>query len=104
MAGYGPTIGPDPGMKRPEVCLGNGEGQSCPDEWMLILQSAFQSSFPGEVKLNQPFSGGYITRHHGHEMPWVQLELSRGDFATPLQKSEWVYAALIEAVGEIINL
>jgi N-formylglutamate amidohydrolase len=65
------------------------------------LQSAFQACFPGEVTLNQPFSGGYTTRHHGREMPWVQLELSRGDFATPQQKSEWVYAALAEAVFEI---
>jgi formiminoglutamase len=103
MAANGPPIGPDPGVERPQVCLGNANGQSCPGEWIKILQSAFQAHFPGEVTINQPFSGGYITHFHGHEMPWVQLELSRGDFATPSVKSFWVYAALKEAIGKILN-
>jgi hypothetical protein len=57
--------------------------------------------FPGVVTLNNPFSGGYTTSHHGSEIPWVQIELSRGDFATPRQKFEWVYTALAEAVSKI---
>jgi formiminoglutamase len=103
MAPYGPPAGPDPGVERPQVCLGNVDGQSCPSEWMNILKSAFQAYFPGEVAINQPFSGGYITRFHGHEMPWLQLELSRGDFAAPSVKSSMVYAALKEAIGKISN-
>jgi formiminoglutamase len=101
MAANGPPVGPDPGVERPQVCLGNVDGQSCLGEWMEILKSAFQKVFPGEVTINRPFSGGYITRFHGQEMPWVQLELSRGDFATPSIKSFWVYAALKEAVDKI---
>jgi formiminoglutamase len=103
MAANGPPVGPDPGVERPQVCLGNINGQSCSSEWMEILKSAFQAYFPGEVRLNQPFSGGFITRSHGHEMPWVQLELSRGDFAVPSVKSSWVYAALKEAIGMMLN-
>jgi formiminoglutamase len=103
MAPYGPPVGPDPGVERPQVCLGNVDGQSCPGEWMNILKSAFQTYFPGEVRINQPFSGGYITRFHGREMPWLQLELSRGDFAPPSVKSSMVYAALKEAIGKISN-
>ncbi|MES9956880.1 MAG: N-formylglutamate amidohydrolase [Sedimenticola sp.] len=103
MAAFGPPIGPDPGSERPQVCLGNRSGKSCPDEWMNILQFAFQQQFPGEVTVNQPFSGGYITEFHGAEMPWIQLELSRGDFATPQQKSEWVVNALTSAVHAIIK-
>ncbi|MEW8287777.1 MAG: N-formylglutamate amidohydrolase [Candidatus Thiodiazotropha endolucinida] len=98
MAEFGPPVGPDPGVERPQVCLGNANGESCPDEWMVILQKAFQYYFPGKVAINQPFSGGYITQLHGKEMPWVQLELSRGDFATPTQKNLWVRDALIDAV------
>ena len=101
MAAYGPPVAPDPGVERPQVCLGNAAGHSCPDEWLLILQSAFEACFPGEVTLNRPFAGGYITRHHCREMPWVQLELSRGAFATPEQKSAWVSTAFKEAIQKI---
>jgi formiminoglutamase len=103
MVAIGPPVGPDPGKKRPQACLGNIDGESCPNEWLLFLQSALQKFFPGEVTLNQPFSGGYITRHHGREMPWIQLELSRGDFATPDQKSRWIRDALAEALHRIMQ-
>ena len=101
MAAFGPPVGPDTAAERPQVCLGNAEGRSCPDDWLLIMQSAFQSQFSGEITLNTPFSGGYITKHHGSEMPWIQLELSRGDFASPAEKSIRVKAALTEAVEGI---
>jgi formiminoglutamase len=103
MAAYGPPVGPDPGEKRPQVCLGNADGQSCPDEWMEMLKSAFHTYFPGEVGINQPFSGGYITHYHGHEMPWVQLEISRGDFAAPSVKSSMVYTALKDVIDRFSN-
>jgi len=103
MAAFGPPVGPDPDASRPNVCLGNANGQSCPEEMMDIILSAFQAHFPGEVTVNRPFSGGYITQQHGKEMPWVQLELSRGDFATPEKKSEWVYAALKMAVEGLVS-
>jgi formiminoglutamase len=104
MAEYGPPVGPDPAGKRPQACLGNANGMSCPDEWSTILQCAFQRHFPGEVTVNRPFSGGYITRFHGTEMPWIQLELSRGAFATPEEKSRWVSASLRDAVAQIAEL
>jgi formiminoglutamase len=103
MAATGPPVGPDPDEKRPQVCLGNASGESCPDEWMEILQSSFQRHFPGKITVNQPFSGGYITRHHGHEMPWVQIEISRGEFATPAKKSKWIRDALRESIIKILN-
>lgn len=104
MAAFGPPVGPDPAVERPQVCLGNANGKSCPDEWSTILLRAFQRYFPGEVTLNRPFSGGHITRFHCAEMPWIQLELSRGAFATPAEKSRWVLASLEEAVVAIKQL
>ncbi|MEE4218468.1 MAG: N-formylglutamate amidohydrolase [Xanthomonadales bacterium] len=101
MAEYGPPVGPDPAAKRPQACLGNANGRSCPDAWTAILQRALQTHFPGEVTVNRPFSGGYITRFHGTEMPWIQLELSRGAFASPEEKSRWVAASLEEAAAQI---
>jgi N-formylglutamate deformylase len=104
MAVTGPPVGPDPGVERPQVCLGNGNGESCSNEWMVLLQSAFQRQFPGDVTVNQPFSGGYITQFHGTEMPWIQIELSRGGFATPEQKSKWVINALKSALNAMVKL
>jgi len=101
MAEFGPPVGPDHGTARPQACLGDANGTSCPGEWAAILLRALQRHFPGEVTLNRPFSGGHITRFHCREMPWVQLELSRGAFATPEEKSRWVLAALADAVGQI---
>ena len=103
MAEYGPPVGPDPASKRPQACLGNVNGNSCPDEWTTILQRALQKHFPGEVTVNRPFSGGYITRFHGAEMPWIQLELSRGTFASSGEKSGWVAASIEDAVAQITD-
>ena len=97
MAAVGPPVGPDAGRARPQVCLGNADG-TCPADWMDKLHICFQAHFPGEVSVNRPFSGGYITRFHGREMPWVQLELSRGDFADNAEKSLWVLESLNEWV------
>lgn len=101
MAEYGPPVGPDPAELRPQACLGNVNGQSFPEEWTAIMHSALRRHFPGEVTLNRPFSGGHITRFHGAEMPWMQLELSRGAFATPAEKTRWMLASLEEAVAAI---
>jgi N-formylglutamate amidohydrolase len=93
MAACGPPVGPDPGEERPQVCIGDGNG-ACPRQWAELLAECFRDQFPGEVTINRPFSGGYITRFRGSEMPWVQLELSRGSFASEEQKGTWVLAAL----------
>ncbi|GAB4353522.1 MAG: N-formylglutamate deformylase [Gammaproteobacteria bacterium] len=101
MAAVGPPVGPDPGVERPQVCLGDAGGEACPASWVRVLQECFQSRFPGRVTRNEPFSGGYITRHHGRERPWVQIEISRGDFASPQQKATWVREALADACNRI---
>ena len=95
MAAFGPPVGPDPGQERPQVCLSNGEG-TCPDEWINSLQNAFQRHFEGDVTINSPFRGGYITRNHAEEMPWVQLEISRAPFATDQEKKRRFLAAIAD--------
>ncbi|GAB4372656.1 MAG: N-formylglutamate deformylase [Acidobacteriota bacterium] len=76
MAAVGPPIGPDPGKRRPAVCLGCGDG-TAPEGWMRDLVRVFTEVFGPDVRVNDPFAGGYITRSHAREMPWVQLELAR---------------------------
>jgi formiminoglutamase len=93
MAAVGPPVGPDTGMPRPALCLSNAEG-TCPEEWLRGLARALECSFGCPVGLNEPFRGGYIIRSHANEIPWVQVELSRGDFLDWPEKGRRVLAAL----------
>lgn len=95
MAAVGPPIGPGAGEKRPLICLSNAEG-SCPDAWFKAFAECLERSFEVEVSLNSPFKGGYIVRSHSHEIPWVQLELSRAPFLSHGQKRSRVLRALGE--------
>ena len=97
MLAVGPPIGPGPGQERPRVCLGNADG-TCPEEWMACLQRAFREQFGPGVTVNEPFRGGFITRSHAAEMSWVQLELSRGPFATDAEKRLRVLRSLRTAL------
>jgi N-formylglutamate deformylase len=81
----------DAGKKRPFVCIGNNGNVdggprphallTCPQEWARSLAGAFREEFsgPGDVTLNEPYSGGFIPNaHYWHKgIPWIQLELNR---------------------------
>lgn len=93
MAAKAPPIEADAGRERPPVCIGDAEG-SLPAKWRDSLVRCFENVFKTLVTVNDPFSGGYITRTHAAELPWVQVELSRAPFMTNQQKSECVLTAL----------
>jgi N-formylglutamate amidohydrolase len=93
MVEFGPPISPDPGCERPYVCLSDAEG-TCPGQWFEQFAGCFKSLFGDQVSLNKPFKGGYIIRSHASELPWVQIELSRGAFLSDEQKHERVLQAL----------
>lgn len=94
MAETGPPIGPDTGQRRPHVCLGDAHGISCPALWTRIMAECLDRYFKGDVRINRPFAGGWITRHQHQFMPWMQLELSRAFFASDAEKGERVLKAL----------
>lgn len=49
----------------PDAILGDGDGRTMDEARVRRIQSLFaQNGF--EPALNQPFRGGYITRHYGH--------------------------------------
>ena len=100
MAAAGPPVGPDTGRERPWVCLGYGEG-TCPRSWIEALKSCFENQIGNRVTINDPFSGGYITRHHSNEMPWLQLELSRAPFLSDADKRQMVLNALENLAARI---
>lgn len=100
MLAAGPPIGPGAGLERPHVCLGNADG-TCPDHWMACLAESFREQFGPRVSVNDPFRGGFITRSHAAEMPWVQLELSRAPFASNAEKKQRMLHALTAALERI---
>jgi len=77
MAEYPPPVAPDSNEKRPLVCLGNGNGQSCPPALFDKVVTIFNDVFDGQVSRNKPFAGGYICRNYGQYLPTIQVELSR---------------------------
>lgn len=93
MAAIGPPVGPDPGQERPWVCLSHTEG-TCPNVWLEIMADCFWKTFGYHVAINEPFRGGYIIRSHAEEMPWMQVELSRGDFLSNAEKHQRVLQAI----------
>jgi len=93
MAEFGPPVGPDPGAKRPRICLSNGEG-TCPAEWIEFLADCLEETIGSKVKINKPFKGGYIIKLHARELPWVQLELSREIFFSNEEKKDRLLRAL----------
>lgn len=94
MAAEGPPVSPGPGRVRPKVCLSDCDGKTCPTNWLQALRRCFAAEFDDDVRLNDPFHGGYITRSHGAEMPWVQLELSRAPYCSDVDKQARVLRAL----------
>ena len=99
MASHGPPVGPDAGAARPLVCLSNADG-TCPTMWIEALRDALASRLDGHVAINEPFQGGYITRSHAAEMPWIQIELSRGPFLSREEKRR----AVIQSLSELCRL
>jgi formiminoglutamase len=93
MAAEGPPIGPDPGVERPLVCLGSGQG-SCSEAELAELARCFEDHLGVSVALNQPFSGGYITRSRPGGIRWAQIELSRAAWTTFEAKTRAIRAAL----------
>ncbi|ADU30549.1 N-formylglutamate amidohydrolase [Evansella cellulosilytica] len=97
MLNIGPTTDYAIWEKRPLFCIGNrgsstgeyvSEPITAPPELMHKFKQLLETKFSpiiGDkfdlpiVTMNEPFSGGYITRAHGNVgyIPWIQLEINR---------------------------
>jgi N-formylglutamate amidohydrolase len=93
MAAIAPPVAPDPDMERPVVCLSNDDF-TCSQVWLESLAESFETTFKKEVRINDPFRGGYIIRTHAKEVPWVQLEISRAPFLSNQEKFQLVLESL----------
>ena len=102
MLPYGSAEQADAGRDRPLICLGNyGDGQgrarpggitTCPAAWIRSLADEFEREFPGpgNVAINTPFSGGFISNAHYWRkgIPWIQIEINRA-----LYESESIHSS-----------
>lgn len=81
MLPYPPSMAPDVERPRPTFCISNNDGATCPHAWMEELALALASAFEvglGEIGMNDPFKGGFITRSYGmRPLPWIQVEINR---------------------------
>ncbi|MDH5638154.1 MAG: N-formylglutamate amidohydrolase, partial [Nitrospinota bacterium] len=101
MATVGPSIAPDPGKKRPFICLSNAKTAS-PDAWILKFKEFLEEEFGLPVNVNDPFGGGYIIRRHSTKAPWIQVEFTRDMTVSSGRKREGLLRALSEVV-KLIN-
>ncbi len=115
MLPVGPPGQRDAGKKRPLVCLGNngdrlgnakpGLLSTCPAPVIQALASAFSQLFPGEgnVAINTPFSGGFISNaHYWHKgVPWIQVEINRGLYESEKPAAGGYPVQDAERVGEL---
>jgi formiminoglutamase len=92
MLEHSPAASDKPDLPRPLICLSNrgdehgmpvsGRGPvTCPPEWIRALAESLRQAFAGEgeVAMNDPFAGGYISQFHYKRsgIPWIQIEINR---------------------------
>ena len=71
-----------PGRHAPkaDIILGDGYGTSCAPAWTDFLHATL-AELGFQVRRNDPYAGGFITRHYGRPREGVQviqLEMARG--------------------------
>ena len=121
--GKGPSGAPDRGQKRADLTLGNNggpegsprddrpEGVSCPPDKFLLIAEAFERQ-GFSVSLNQPYSGGFITRHYGPALLAegkfaIQIEMNKdliwdpGEWRIVPQRAEAVRERIYAALADI---
>jgi N-formylglutamate deformylase len=102
---------------RPDIVLGDGHGTACAPAVTAFLHNAFTKAGLN-VRRNDPYAGGYITRHYGRPregVQVVQVEVARAlymnersftktdGFAPLRQVIEAILSALIGASAELLG-
>jgi N-formylglutamate deformylase len=75
------------GFKRPEIVIGDRYGTSS-DHWLTDAVANIFQSAGFRVARNNPFAGGYITRHYGdpgHGVHAMQIEIDRSLYMNEAQ-------------------
>ena len=98
---------------RADIVLGDGHGTSCGGAWTSFVESLLDGQ-GYHVRRNDPYAGGFITRHYGRPREGVQvlqLELARAlymnerqftrapQFAATQDRMSAILAGLVEALA-----
>jgi formiminoglutamase len=116
MLPYGSAEQTDAGKCRPLICLGNygdengqakhGSLTTCPPDWIARLAESFRENFSGigEVAINTPFSGGFISNAHYWRkgIPWIQIEINRALYENDTTR-EYLNNDRVDQVRELRN-
>ena len=79
MPSTGGPLENDPGRKRIDIVLGNNHGTSCAPELINFIDERL-TGLGLRVRRNNPYSGGYTTRHYGRprqDVHTLQIEINR---------------------------
>jgi N-formylglutamate amidohydrolase len=79
MPSVGGPMDNDPGTQRVDFVLGNNHGATCHPRLIQYVE-AFLAEAGYTVRLNNPYSGGFTTRHYGQPRRGVQalqIEVNR---------------------------
>ena len=79
MPSVGGPMDRDHGNQRVDFVLGNNHGETCAPELMKLADSTLRAA-GYVVRLNNPYSGGYTTRHYGKprdQVQALQIEINR---------------------------
>jgi N-formylglutamate deformylase len=91
---------------RTDAVLGDGHGTSCAPAWTDFLESALVSQ-SYSVRRNDPYAGGFITRHYGRpreNVQVLQLELARSLYMNERQFTRSPhFAATQERMSAILS-
>jgi len=95
LAPTGPSGAPDPMKWRKDIVLannGNPKGEkapllgeiTCPSNTLYMMKEVL-SEWGFSVSVNQPYSGGFITTHYGHEL------IERGKMTVQMEINQQLY-------------
>jgi formiminoglutamase len=105
MSDTGPDVAPDPGGKRPMICLGNAHGRACPQRTIDNMAACFVDAFgfdSSDVTQNAPFAGAYITQAYGgNPIPWIQVEMNQSLYLEPRRSMRRIPQANPQRLEEV---